>query len=214
MSDDGKLFVLTENNRVIAPQRSEFNYVKVTNQEGWEAAGGIKTFNGNLYLIDSTGNQIWKHRPGVNGFSPKTQSLETSSTGITDIGIDGGIYTLMNDGRILRYITGKSDNPRSIVINKVPGEYNLGSDANTQFFVRSNLSYIYILSGDRIWIFSPDTKRFQDISALNYTAQLELQTAEEIRSIFVPRDGTVYATTNLGVYEIKFEIVGGKLITR
>ncbi len=57
--------------------------------------------------------------------------------------------------------------------------------------------YVYILSGDRVWIFSPDSKRFQDINSLTYVAQLELQTEEEIRDIFVPRDGMLYTTTNM-----------------
>jgi hypothetical protein len=45
--------------------------------------------------------------------------------------------------------------------------------------VEENLSYIYIQSDDRIWIFSPDSKRFQDVTAWNYVAQLEVSSGDE-----------------------------------
>jgi hypothetical protein len=67
----------------------------------------------------------------------------------------------------------------------------------TKIISQQNLFYVYILSGNRLWIFTPDSRRFQDISALTYVAQLEIQTDEEIRDIYLPRDGTLYITTNL-----------------
>jgi hypothetical protein len=80
--------------------------------------------------------------------------------------------------------------------------------------VKPNLSYIYILSGKNVWIFAPDSKRFQDVTAWNYVAQLELQTPENIRSISVPRDGLLYIVTSSSVYELAFEVADGKIILR
>lgn len=84
-----------------------------------------------------------------------------------------------------------------ILLNKVPGEYTVGLSGKTQVVVRPNLNYIYILSGNRIWIFEPDSKKFQDIRSWTYIAQLELSTDQEIRSISVPHDGDIYLVTNL-----------------
>ncbi|MFZ2336799.1 MAG: hypothetical protein WAW59_00530 [Patescibacteria group bacterium] len=81
-------------------------------------------------------------------------------------------------------------------------------------FSQPNLSYTYVLSGRNIWIFSPDSKRFQDVTAWNYVAQLELQGTEEVRGINIPRDGLVYITTNNHVYELPFEVADGKIILR
>lgn len=213
--DNGNFFILTNNSRVLSPRWNDLTYITVSWQDTWEKAKAIKTFNGNLYLINKEGNQIFKHKPWMNGFSSQTSVLpEWSASGIIDIGIDGGMYILTQDGKILRYISGKTDVPKSLAINKVPGEYNIGELSPTQLFVKSNLSYLYILSGNNIWIFQPDSKRFQDVSSLTYIAQLEIQTNEEMRGIYVPRDGTIDLTTSLWVYELTFEIVDGKLILR
>lgn len=81
--------------------------------------------------------------------------------------------------------------------------------------VKQNLSYVYIMSGKNIWIFAPNSKRFQDVTAWDYVAQLELQAgSEELKSIAVPRDGLIDILTSGGVYELNFEIANGKLILR
>lgn len=55
MTDDGNFFFLTKNNRILSTKRNEVTYVNVTGQDSWERANGIKTFNNNIYLIDSIG---------------------------------------------------------------------------------------------------------------------------------------------------------------
>jgi hypothetical protein len=213
-ADDGSLFILTENSRILSQKRNDITYVTVTGQNGWENSKNIKTFNGNIYLLWKDVGQIYKHKPGINGFSAKSESLTKTQSGIVDIGIDGWFFILYNDGKIGRYIPTKSPDIKNITLNKIPGVYDIGRFTPTEFFSRSNLSYIYILSGNKIWIFQPDSKRFQDISALNYIAQIELQTQEEIRHIFIPRDGTIYVTTNLGIYDVQYEIANNKLLLR
>jgi hypothetical protein len=71
-----------------------------------------------------------------------------------------------------------------------------------------------VLSGKNLWIFAPDSKRFQDVTAWNYVAQLELQTPEDVRNIYVPRDGLIYVNTATAVYELVFEVADGKIILR
>jgi hypothetical protein len=214
VADDGNFFILTNNSRILSPRREELTYVTVTGQDGWDKAQSIKTFNGNIYLVSTDGRQILRHKPGMNGFSPKTTMLENTNSWVLDIGIDGGLYILLQDGKLQRYISWKDTPLTGITINKVPGEYDIGQFSPTRLFVRPNLAYIYILSGNRIWIFQPDSKRFQDITSLTYVAQLEIQTQEEVRNIYVPRDGTVDIVTNLWIYEVWFEIADGKIILR
>jgi hypothetical protein len=61
--------------------------------------------------------------------------------------------------------------------------------------VRPNLSYVYILDGNKVWLFSPDAKRFQDIKSWTYIAQMELSTPDKIIDISLPRDGLMYVLT-------------------
>ncbi len=169
--------------------------MNVTGQNSWEDALTIKTFNGNIYLLDTTKEQIQRHKPGLNGFSQKAGLLGKSQPGIFDMSIDGGVYLYMEDGKILRYI-GDKDTITSIALNKIPGEWALDTTKNSTFITRSYLSYTYILNGNSIWIFQPDSKRFQDVKSWNYIGQFELGTDAVVKHISVPRDGMIYVTTS------------------
>lgn len=188
--------MLTNQNHILSPRRDEFAYVNVTGQNSWEDALSIKTFNGNIYLLDANKEQIQRHKPGVNGFSQKASLLGKAQPGIFDMSIDGGVYLYMEDGKILRYI-GDKDAIVSIVLNKIPGEWTLDTTKNSVFITRSYLSYTYILNGNKIWIFQPDSKRFQDVKSWTYIGQFELGTEAVVKHISVPRDGMIYVTTSL-----------------
>ncbi len=213
-SEDGTAFILTENNRIISARKNDILYVPVTGQEGWENAKTIKSFNWNIYLLSSDGKTLYKHKPGVNGFSNKSIVFENTASWMIEVAIDGGVYSMTKNWQIGRYISGKPDAPKKIIINKVPWEYDIGSLSPTTLVVKNFLSYIYILSGKKLWIFEPNSKRFQDVTSWNYVAQLELQSNDEIKNICVPRDGLMYTVTNKWLYETNFEIANGKLILR
>ena len=121
--DDGTVFITTKNNRVLTPRQNAFTYVTVTGQDSWEVSNRLKTFNGNVYLLNIKEGQLYKHRPGVNGFSQKSDSLPNTIENILDIGIDGGFYILSRDGKVHRILPNKT--PSTIVLNKIPGEYAL-----------------------------------------------------------------------------------------
>ena len=213
-SEDGTAFILTESNRIISARRNDILYVPVTGQEWWESAKNIKSFNGNIYLLSSDGKSFYKHKPWVNWFSNKSMVLENTDSWMVDVAIDGGIYSMTKDWLIWRYISWKPDAPKKIIINKVPWEYDIGSLTPTNLLVKNFLSYIYILSGKKLWILEPNSKRFQDITSWNYVAQLEFQSNDDIKNICVPRDGLVYTVTNKWLYETNFDIANGKLILR
>ncbi len=214
-SEDGDVFILTETDRMLTIKRNDFSYVTVTWGNGWEKSKKIRVFNNNLYTLSADGKSISRHRPGLNWFSSASRIMEDLPVPILDFGIDGGIYLLDTWWKMERFVSGKAEwNTKWLILNKIPWEYTLGQEDPSHIIGGQNLSYVYILSGNRIWIFSPDSKRFQDISSLTYIAQLEIQTDEEVKDLFVVRDGTIYITTNLGVYEKNFEVVDGKILIR
>lgn len=213
-TEDGEYFILTEGNRLLGKRGNDIAYITNNGKNEWSESHIISTFNGNVYLAGSGWESVTRYRPGINGFSQGTTYIDNLWWKIIDIAIDGGIYILLQDGKIIRYIWGTTSTTKSLSINKVPWEYNIGSEDVTQVFSQPNLSYTYVLSGRNIWIFSPDSKRFQDVTAWNYVAQLELQGTEEVRGINIPRDGLVYITTNNHVYELPFEVADGKIILR
>jgi hypothetical protein len=214
ISDDGSFYIITDGGKVLTQRWDDISYITSNGKNEWNISPILNTFNGNIYLLGSGSQNVLRYKPGINGFSTATSIISDLGNTIVDLGIDGGIYALLRDGKVIRYIWGATGWQRNLNINKIPGEYNIGSEEKTELFVKPNLSYIYILSGKSIWIFSPDSKRFQDVTAWNYVAQLELQTSEDIRSISIPRDGLIYVVTSGSVHELAFEIADGKIILR
>lgn len=210
--EDGSIFLLTQQNHIMVPRRDDFAYINITWwMKSWEESQEIKTYNGNIYLLNASKSQITKHKPWVNGYSQKSDVLKKSEPWIMNMSIDGGIYIYMDDWKISRY-TGDQEKINNITLNKIPGEWNINPMISTTFVTRGNLSYTYIQNGNHIWIFQPNSKRFQDISSWEYKGQFELKTDETIKSISVIRDGSIYVTTNRGIYELNFEFVDGKII--
>jgi hypothetical protein len=213
IQEDGNFFFLTNSNRLLSSRKNaEITYINVTGQEWWENADGIATFNGNLYLWNKGEWQIYKHRPGINGFSQKSGVLGTPSSGIIDIGIDGGFYILKEDQRVIRAM-GSNGSATGLVLNNLPGDYTVGQGStNTRILLAWNLNYIYILDKNKVWIFLPDSKRFQDVRSWSYIAQLELSSKDKIVDIWVPRDGLLYVLTEKGAYSVGFEFVENNII--
>lgn len=213
--EDGNFYILTESNRIIASRKNaDISYINVTGQEGWEEADGINTFNGNIYLWNKKAGQIYKHKPGLNGFSAQSPVLSNPTPEIVDLGIDGGFYIIKNDQKIIRLIS-SSSTQTWMMINKIPGEYTIGKNSDsTKIIVRPELNYVYILDGNRIWVFLPDARRFQDIKSWTYIAQIELSTPDNIQDIAVARDGLIYVLTTKSVYDIVFEFVDNNILLR
>ncbi|MFB0965105.1 MAG: hypothetical protein QMC36_05470 [Patescibacteria group bacterium] len=216
-SAEGVIYVLTKTNRVLKFYKGEFSYVNVDGQKSWEAGRAIKTFNGNLYVLSSDGTQIYKHKPSVNGFSSKSSVLvgdRTKKPKILDFGLDGGFYVVRDDLMMDKIFTVPDYSERSIMLNALPDDYALSS-ANEipKFYAFSNANYLYLILANRIWVFEPDSRDYRNIKSVRYVGQIEV-VESPVRSVFVPKDGTVVATTDTGVYQIRFEVSDGKLVIR
>lgn len=146
--------------------------------------------------MNTDANQIYRYRPLGGGFNKNNVLPNLTSTKILDIGIDGGFYILMADGKIGRYVSTNADaGIISMTLNQIPGEWSINPDEITEFITSEKLSYIYIRNGKKLWVFKPDTKNFKDVKSMTYMAQLDLQSDNLVTDVSVPRDGLLYFTT-------------------
>ena len=218
--DSGIIYILTKSNRVLRYSKGQFTYATVTGQQTWEDSLATHVYNGNVYLLSKDGHQIFKHKPGVNGFSAKSgiisDSDAKSATGILlDFAVDGGFYLLNKDLAIDRMATAPSYSRRSVVIDNLPkDEYSVDDGtANPRLVLGGNSYYLYMLLNNRIWVFEPNSKNAKDVNAVRYIGQID--TSEGIiNSIYVPTDGTVYAAMKSGIYKITFDVVDGKIVVK
>jgi len=72
----------------------------------------IQSYGGNLYLVDTKANQIWRYRPTEKGYEnpPEkyfTAGVQVDLAGVQAVAIDANIWLLFADGRLLKFYTGE-----------------------------------------------------------------------------------------------------------
>lgn len=70
-----------------------------------------------------------------------------------------------------------------------------------------------MLLNNKVWVFQPNSKLFQDTKTLSYIGQIEAKNGK-IKDFYVPHDGEVLTLTDKGLYTLKFEISNNKVIVR
>lgn len=79
-------------------------------------------YGGNLYVVDVGANQIWRYRPADNGFGDPepyfTEGTQVNLSGLQAVAIDGNIWLLYSDGRLLKFFGGQA---LSFVWQDLPG---------------------------------------------------------------------------------------------
>ncbi len=103
----------------------------------------LASYSGNLYVADPGASQIWRFRPGANGYEDEPEAYFVEGkpvdlTGMQAMAIDGNIWLLYADGRLLKFFQGEQ---RSFEIQGVPG----GLSAPTALAVPLEGDLLYIL---------------------------------------------------------------------
>ena len=81
------------------------------------------SYGGNLYIVDGEGDQVWRYRPDENGYGGQPEAYFASGTtvdlaGVQAVAIDGNIWLLFADGRLLKFFGGEQ---RPFDLQGVPG---------------------------------------------------------------------------------------------
>jgi hypothetical protein len=83
----------------------------ITNSSDWKQPGGLATYNGNVYVLDKSQNQILKFVNADSGFG-KANYFSTISPDLSkavSIAIDSSVYVLTTEGNISKFTKGASD---------------------------------------------------------------------------------------------------------
>ncbi len=117
----------------------------------WGSIKSMVTFAGNLYLLDSDKNEIWKYQGSETGFSDLTSylvkglSLNLSKT--NSLGIDGSVYVLSQSGTLVKFSGGS---PEDFSFIGLPTELKNPS----HLFVTDGTENLYFLddNSSRVWV--------------------------------------------------------------
>ncbi len=107
----GALAILDANGLLLEydPTWDRFSVQKMGGMTNWRNPVALNAYDSNLYLLDSQAGQVFKYWKQQYGNEP-TRWLTQEGTDLSkaiDMGIDGHIYVLHNDGRLTKYFGGE-----------------------------------------------------------------------------------------------------------
>jgi hypothetical protein len=105
----GLLYILDVNRRLFSYDGSgTFRSVGLTGAGQWKSVTGIAAASGNLYVLDSGANQIWRYTPAANGFTgaPEPMLARVDLHDAAQIAVIGDIWVSTQGGRLLRFSNG------------------------------------------------------------------------------------------------------------
>jgi hypothetical protein len=168
----------------------------VGGQDKWQQPQLIMGYGGNLYIVDSKANQIWRYRPGTKGYEgvPEPYFASGSPTdlaGVQAIAIDGSVWLLFPDGRLLKFLVGE---PQLFTPQGPPGT------------PKSPVDVAAPLEGDRLYVADPALGRILEYtkegSLLRQFRTREGDILKDVRSIYLDEAGSaLYILTGNRLYK-------------
>lgn len=153
----------------------------------------IYGFAGNIYLLDSTKNQIWKYLPTSDGYSDAreylTKNTKADFSNALRMQIESSVYVLKKGGEIYRFTRGDKDNFALEGLDK-------GVKDPKSFFVSSDTDNLYLLdSGNsRLLILTKSGSYKGQMNGSEFGQASDLVVDEVGKKVFLLDGGKIYAT--------------------
>ena len=155
----------------------------------------LRSFDGKLYALDPTAQQIMKYEPQGNGYpaAPTTyfEQALTDLTKATDMAIDGNVYVTLSDGRLLKFADGK---PQPFEIRNLGEPLQNPTLVTIDQNVQDSAVYVFDAALKRIVQFRPDglfVRQFRADSNAFDSAQ-DILVDEQNNRLYVTGQGVVY----------------------
>ncbi|MCX6812125.1 MAG: hypothetical protein NTW79_00665 [Candidatus Berkelbacteria bacterium] len=154
----GIFYLYVEAKKVVKFSTSDNSLADVSLASGatWEDATAIAVFSTNIYLLDSGSGKIWKHTLSDSTYSAGTSVLAKANDSIKNavgISIDGDIYVLTSDGKVLRIRKGAVDTTFALGAIPTP-DATISSPAKIYASADSSAIFILDKTANRVLEFS------------------------------------------------------------
>ncbi len=214
-----ELFLLTNLSNIVHLEKTwHFRFVDVDSQARWESAKQIDSYSKNIYLLWKEDNQIYKHKYSWKNFLSSSSYLPSEDLNeiweIVSIWIDWWIYLLKKDLSLLKMFKDPKYRLEIITINNRPQNYDIENpESKIDIKTSPNLNYFYMLLNNKIWVFEPNTRRFQDTKSISYIGQIEAKD-KKIIDFYVNYDWEAIVLDDTWVSKLEFEITDSWIIIR
>jgi hypothetical protein len=165
-------------------------------QDKWQQPELTLGYQGKLYIVDPKANQIWRYLPGEKGYEGDPEQYfasgsPTDLTGVQAIAIDGNVWLLFPDGRLLKFMVGEA---QPFVPQGPPGT------------PKSPVDLAVPLDGDRLYVADAGTGRILEYSkegTLNRQFRpREGDILKDVRSLYLDEAaGALYILTGDRLYK-------------
>lgn len=203
------IVLLTNKSKVVTFNKWYFNFADVNWQKIWQNSKNIESYWKNIYLLWQNDNQIYKHsKSGVRFTSALSYLKETDAEtiwNIKSIAIDWWIYILKDDLSMLKFFASPKYRLEKLTLNKLPKNYNIEDDTKIEIKTRANLNYVYMLLNNKIWIFKPNRKVYNDVKSLMYLWQIEWKNYKII-DFYPSHDWEIIVLNEWWIYKLSFDI--------
>jgi hypothetical protein len=193
----GALLILDRNGLMIEydPSWEQLHIESLGGKDVWRNPVALKTFDSNLYILDNMANQVFKYPEQQFSAAPVHWIQgEVDTASAIDIGIDGSIYLLHNNGRIAQFYAGESV-PFTITRTPTP----LVS-ANALYMDTPEVAqYVYVADASEMRIVQLDR---EGVFVRQLRPLAELETSfRQLNGLFVDETGgKLYYTTSSALY--------------
>ncbi len=164
----------------------------IKKDDQWGTIASLVAFGGNIYLLDTGKNRIWKYIATDAGFTDRREYLNPDTlpdlTHAMSMVIDGSVWIGTSDGKIMRFTQGKEN---TFILQGV--EPALGS--NLLVYTNDDLKNVYLLDTQkkRVMVLDKDgTYRAQYVWEGNLNPT-QFVVTEESKKILFLADGKIYA---------------------
>jgi hypothetical protein len=165
-------------------------------QDKWQQPQLILSYQGKLYVVDPKANQIWRYLPGEKGYEGEPEQYFASGSptdlaGVQAMAIDGNIWLLFPDGRLLKFLAGEA---QPFIPKGPPGT------------PKSPVDLAVPLDGDRMYVADAGAGRILEYSkegALNRQFRTrEGDILKDVRSLYLDEAaGALYILTGNRLYK-------------
>ena len=189
----GKIFFMMENNKLMSLDIASKTpgEIKLTDSSAWENTTAFDIFTSNIYLLDKDNNSVVKHIKEGEGYAKGTTYITAKKGSLAnalDLAIDGNIYVLNGDGKMIKLTRGAVDT--NFAISGIPGTE---ATSLKTVFTNANTNYIYAFDATSNKIIRFDKNgQFVKQYAIDGVAINDFSINDKIKKGYILGDGNVY----------------------
>lgn len=189
---DDKVYVLAEKEISQITYPIPHTTYHIPSNDSWSEIADLKTFGGNLYLLDKQKQTIWRYSPTQTGFGTPRSWLATPNPSLADavsFAVDGSIWVLLERGPtpLVKFTAGRQENFSFTDLEKpLASPTRIYTDKDSQFL------YILDKGNYRIAVFDKEGAYHSSYLWAGIADVTDLAVSEENKKIFLLAKNKIY----------------------